>query len=232
MQSQELELRAYGYVPVAQHEADTVLSNIYSEARGNANEEGSEPPVPHIGQVILKTVAGCNFACKTDTPGFGYECYEYVTDEWKDMPPVMDDEVAWQTGIAIGTYAARNSLRSVEGIIHGGEPLFVPNDPSRPGQKAAQYYDRQEGRNPQDRSSSHFCQEGRVQEGGCQAQHAFLQLIPGVGTTQPEPKGSRRTKTDRRVLSRYKATIRESKPHHYSGNYPQIWPGFAELATI
>lgn len=142
MQSQELELRAYGYVPVAQHEADTVLSNIYSEARGNANEEGSEPPVPHIGQVILKTVAGCNFACKTDTPGFGYECYEYVTDEWKDMPPVMDDEVAWQTGIAIGTYAARNSLRSVEGIIHGGEPLFVPNDPSRPGQKAAQYYDR------------------------------------------------------------------------------------------
>lgn len=140
MELQELELSAYGYRPVSMHDADTELHRIYEQTR--TAKGSNEQAVPHLGQVIIKTVAGCNFSCKSESPGLGYECYEYVTDDWKEMPPLMSDEVAWQTGMAIGAYAAQNTLPDIEGVIHGGEPLFVPKDPDRPGQKAAQYYDR------------------------------------------------------------------------------------------
>lgn len=135
------DLRDYGYSPTYPDEANAELLRIYGDAIA-AQQEGSHLALPHIGQVVLKTVAGCNFACKSENSGLGYECYEYVTDDWMDLPPVMSDEVAWQTGITMGKYAAKNGLQEVEGVIHGGEPLYVPRDASRPQQRARHYYDR------------------------------------------------------------------------------------------
>lgn len=141
MELSAFELRSYGYVPVGHEEANMELRRIYDAARAERQEANASPQTL-LGQVVLKTVTGCNFACKSETTDLGYECYEYVTDDWRELPPVMSDEVARQTGLAIGKYAAQNSLSRMEGIIHGGEPLYVPKDPSRPGQRTQDYYDR------------------------------------------------------------------------------------------
>lgn len=117
----------------------SALLNVYDAARTEHSTDGYDP---NIGYVVLKAVAGCNLNCKSDEDRFGYECYEYVTDDWLDRPPVMTDEVAWQTGIAMGKYALQNNLERMGGIIHGGEPLFVPRDPENPSQKPHDYYHR------------------------------------------------------------------------------------------
>lgn len=119
------------FPPYVEQEVLTLYANVRAERTGTA--ERSEP---HIGQIIIKSVTDCNQRCSSNEPGKGYDCYEYVDDSWRDLPPVMPDEVVAQLGETMGIYAAEHRLKAIEGIFHGGEPLFTK------GERAESYYGR------------------------------------------------------------------------------------------
>lgn len=128
------------YPRYSSKEEQQLLLDIYESAR---QEQGKTDPATHptLGEFVLKMVSGCQFNCKKQGDA-GYDCYMYLTDDWRELPPVMTEEVASQTGHAIGAYAAEHDLEHVVALIHGGEPLFVPKDPARPQEKPSDYYER------------------------------------------------------------------------------------------
>jgi uncharacterized protein len=79
---------------------------------------------------VLKTVTDCNFRCQ-------YPCYEYVNDAWRNLPPVMPDDIVAKVGRRIGAHAMAADLAQVGIVFHGGEPLFMRR-PERP----EEYYSR------------------------------------------------------------------------------------------
>ncbi len=92
---------------------------------GDETSPSSKPAT--IGAFVFKTVTDCNFRCQ-------YPCYEYVDESWRNLPPVMSDEMVAKVGSRVGMYAAETGLSKVEVIFHGGEPLFMRNP--------EHYYDR------------------------------------------------------------------------------------------
>jgi len=108
-------------LPVFPPDAQRELYRLHEAARSE------HPPAPEVmlGQFIIKTVTDCNMRCA----GKGYECYEYVDDTWRDLPPKMSDETMHQLGTKMGTYAQANGLEVIAGVFHGGEPLYTPGEP-------------------------------------------------------------------------------------------------------
>jgi len=76
------------------------------------------PPVP-LSQFVVKVHSRCDLACD--------HCYVYeaVDQSWRGRPMVISDEVAAQTGQRIAEHARLHALRSVQIVLHGGEPLLA-----------------------------------------------------------------------------------------------------------
>lgn len=78
-------------------------------------------PTP-IRDLILKVHQRCNLACD-----YCY-VYESIDQSWRDRPAVMADEI-WQAAVdRLAHHAEAHSLRRVQVILHGGEPLLFRLD--------------------------------------------------------------------------------------------------------
>lgn len=76
------------------------------------------PPVP-LSQFVLKVHSRCDLACD--------HCYVYeaADQSWHGRPMVISDEVAGQTAQRIAEHARTHKLKTVQVVLHGGEPLLT-----------------------------------------------------------------------------------------------------------
>jgi uncharacterized protein len=76
------------------------------------------PPVP-LSQFVLKVHSRCDLACD--------HCYVYeaADQSWRGRPVVISDEVAAQTAQRIAEHARVHALKTVQVVLHGGEPLLA-----------------------------------------------------------------------------------------------------------
>ena len=76
------------------------------------------PPVP-LSQFVLKVHSRCDLACD--------HCYVYeaADQSWRGRPMVISDEVAAQTAQRIAEHARAHALKTVQVVLHGGEPLLA-----------------------------------------------------------------------------------------------------------
>src|SRR5437879_8748405 len=80
-----------------------------------------EPPVP-LSQFVLKVHSRCDLACD--------HCYVYeaADQSWRGRPMAISDAVATQTAQRIAEHARAHALKSVQVVLHGGEPLLAGRD--------------------------------------------------------------------------------------------------------
>src|SRR6266566_1439539 len=76
------------------------------------------PPVP-LSQFVLKVHSRCDLACD--------HCYIYeaADQSWHGRPMVISDEVAARTAQRIAEHARAHVLKTVQVVLHGGEPLLA-----------------------------------------------------------------------------------------------------------
>ena len=79
------------------------------------------PYVP-LDQFVLKVESRCDLACD--------HCYVYeaADQSWRGRPMAIPDDVLRRTAQRIAEHSAEHGLRSVEIVLHGGEPLLVGVD--------------------------------------------------------------------------------------------------------
>ena len=86
----------------------------------------SRPTVPPgefaqtpFSQFVLKVHSRCDLACD--------HCYVYeaADQSWRGRPMAISDEVISRTAQRIAEHAASHALRSVQVVLHGGEPLLA-----------------------------------------------------------------------------------------------------------
>jgi uncharacterized protein len=86
----------------------------------------SRPTVPPgefarapFSQFVLKVHSRCDLACD--------HCYVYeaADQSWRGRPMAIPDEVISRTAQRIAEHAASHALRSVQVVLHGGEPLLA-----------------------------------------------------------------------------------------------------------
>jgi uncharacterized protein len=72
-----------------------------------------------LGQFVLKVHSRCDLACD--------HCYVYeaADQSWHGRPTVISDEVAAQTAQRIAEHARTHALKTVQVVLHGGEPLLA-----------------------------------------------------------------------------------------------------------
>ena len=72
-----------------------------------------------LGQFVLKVHSRCDLACD--------HCYVYeaADQSWHGRPMVISDEVAAQTAQRIAGHARTHALKTVQVVLHGGEPLLA-----------------------------------------------------------------------------------------------------------
>jgi uncharacterized protein len=75
-------------------------------------------PLP-FREFILKVHGRCNLSCD-----YCY-MYEMADQSWRAKPAFMSPEIAAAAGLRIAEHAKAHDLRSVEVVLHGGEPLLV-----------------------------------------------------------------------------------------------------------
>ena len=70
-------------------------------------------------QFVLKVHSRCDLACD--------HCYVYeaADQSWRGRPMAIADEVISRTAQRIAEHAAAHALRSVQVVLHGGEPLLA-----------------------------------------------------------------------------------------------------------
>ena len=70
-------------------------------------------------QFVLKVHSRCDLACD--------HCYVYeaADQSWRGRPMAIPDEVISRTAQRIAEHAAAHALRSVQVVLHGGEPLLA-----------------------------------------------------------------------------------------------------------
>jgi len=80
-----------------------------------------KPPVP-LSQFVLKVHSRCDLACD--------HCYVYeaADQSWRGKPTAISDAVATQTARRIAEHARAHALKSVQVVLHGGEPLLAGLD--------------------------------------------------------------------------------------------------------
>jgi uncharacterized protein len=111
------------------YDPDTI-TRIVAQQLHELSGPRTQPKEVTIGQFVVKTVTDCNLRCV-------YPCYEYVNDSWRELPPVMPDQVVTSVGMRIGEHAVFAGLEEVDVVLHGGEPLFTYSV-----EKPEIYYDR------------------------------------------------------------------------------------------
>jgi uncharacterized protein len=77
-----------------------------------------EPPVP-LSQFVLKVHSRCDLACD--------HCYVYeaADQSWRGRPMAISDAVATRTAQRIAEHARAHALKTVQVVLHGGEPLLA-----------------------------------------------------------------------------------------------------------
>jgi uncharacterized protein len=72
-----------------------------------------------LSQFVLKVHSRCDLACD--------HCYVYeaADQSWRGRPMVISPEVAVQTAQRIAEHARSHGLRTVQVVLHGGEPLLA-----------------------------------------------------------------------------------------------------------
>src|SRR5215467_9671509 len=72
-----------------------------------------------LSQFVLKVHSRCDLACD--------HCYIYeaADQSWHGRPMVISDEVATQTAQRIAEHARAHTLKAVQIVLHGGEPLLA-----------------------------------------------------------------------------------------------------------
>src|SRR5689334_5750978 len=73
-------------------------------------------------QFILKVHSRCNLSCS-----YCY-VYEMADQAWRDLPKRMSVAVVHQAVERIADHVRRHDLKSVDVILHGGEPLLAGED--------------------------------------------------------------------------------------------------------
>jgi uncharacterized protein len=78
----------------------------------------SQPPVP-LNQFVFKVHSRCDLACD--------HCYVYESADqsWHGRPLVISDAAISRTAQRIAEHAAAHQLKSVQVVLHGGEPLLA-----------------------------------------------------------------------------------------------------------
>ena len=78
-----------------------------------------ETPLLPLDQFVLKVHSRCDLACD--------HCYVYEAADqgWRGQPKGMPDDVLRRTAQRIAEHAAGHKLRSVQVVLHGGEPLLA-----------------------------------------------------------------------------------------------------------
>jgi uncharacterized protein len=78
----------------------------------------SQPPVP-LNQFVFKVHSRCDLACD--------HCYVYESADqsWHGRPLAISDEAISRTAQRIAEHAAAHQLKSVQVVLHGGEPLLA-----------------------------------------------------------------------------------------------------------
>jgi uncharacterized protein len=81
-----------------------------------------ETPLLPLDQFVLKVHSRCDLACD--------HCYVYeaADQSWRGRPKGMPDDVLRRTAQRIAEHAAGHGLRSVQVVLHGGEPLLAGVD--------------------------------------------------------------------------------------------------------
>jgi uncharacterized protein len=76
------------------------------------------PSVP-LDQFVLKVHSRCDLACD--------HCYVYeaADQSWRGRPKAMSDDVLERTAERIAEHAVKHDLKSIQVVLHGGEPLLV-----------------------------------------------------------------------------------------------------------
>ncbi|MEU5868224.1 FxsB family cyclophane-forming radical SAM/SPASM peptide maturase [Nonomuraea sp. NPDC047529] len=82
---------------------------------------GGWTPTP-FGEFVVKVNSRCDLACD-----YCY-VYEMADQSWRDQPMRMSTSTAAWTAHRIAEHAETHGLRSVELILHGGEPLLAGPD--------------------------------------------------------------------------------------------------------
>jgi uncharacterized protein len=79
-------------------------------------------PVLPLNQFVLKVESRCDLSCD--------HCYVYeaADQSWRGRPKGIPDDVLRRTAQRIAEHATEHGLRSVEVVLHGGEPLLVGVD--------------------------------------------------------------------------------------------------------
>ena len=78
-----------------------------------------------LDQFVLKVHSRCDLACD--------HCYVYeaADQSWRGRPVVMSDDVILRTAQRIAEHATLHSIRTVQIVLHGGEPLLAGVDRMR-----------------------------------------------------------------------------------------------------
>jgi len=76
------------------------------------------PPVA-LSQFVLKVHSRCDLACD--------HCYVYeaADQSWRGRPMVLSGDVAAQAAKRIAEHARTHGLKTVQVVLHGGEPLLA-----------------------------------------------------------------------------------------------------------
>src|SRR5580693_6079276 len=78
-------------------------------------------PVP-FREFVVKVHSRCDLSCD-----YCY-MYEMADQSWRDQPRRMSAEVAEQTAARIAEHARAHRVRTVDLILHGGEPLLAGHE--------------------------------------------------------------------------------------------------------
>ena len=78
-----------------------------------------------LHQFVLKICSRCDLACD--------HCYVYeaADQSWLSRPKVISDEVMRRSAQRIAEHASRHGIRTVQVVLHGGEPLLAGVDRMR-----------------------------------------------------------------------------------------------------
>ncbi len=78
-----------------------------------------------IDQFVVKVHSRCDLACD--------HCYVYeaADQSWRGQPMVISGEVIAQAAQRIAEHASRHGIRTVQVVLHGGEPLLAGVDRMR-----------------------------------------------------------------------------------------------------